>query len=92
MLSSTGSRRLYPYDFGGSILKIEDVNQSLATGEPETALLSCDFLEALCAVQPRKGRHPDHAEKFRPMALGSSAAALQRRPMHPPLSPFPIPR
>lgn len=26
---------LNPYEFGGSILKIEDVNQSLATGEPE---------------------------------------------------------
>ncbi|RXD03754.1 hypothetical protein EQZ23_15705 [Sphingomonas sp. UV9] len=26
---------LNPYDFGGSILKIEDVNSSLATGEPE---------------------------------------------------------
>lgn len=27
---------LNPYDFGGSILKIEDVNASLATGKPET--------------------------------------------------------
>ena len=26
---------LNPYDFGGSILKIEDVNQSLTTGDPE---------------------------------------------------------